>query len=212
LNNPFYHLPEANTFRNWKKNTPGEFVFAVKASRFITHMKKLKVDKESLDLFFSRAGKLKEKLGVVLFQLPPKWKINTERFEIFLSSLPKKFRYTFEFRDQTWYNEEVYNLLKKHNAAFCIYELAGHFSPEEVTADFIYIRLHGPGNKYQGNYSDAQLALWAAKIKKWNQQGKDVFIYFDNDQEGYAAFNAIKLRELLGQKIKAHKQLKLTFS
>lgn len=195
LNNSFYHLPAALTFKNWKKNTPANFVFSVKASRFITHMKKLKVDKKSLRLFFSRAGKLGEKLGCVLFQLPPKWKVNVERFSEFLAALPKKYRYTFEFRDSTWYDEKLYALLEKYNAAFCIYELAGHFSPEKITADFIYIRLHGPGNKYQENYSDATLKLWAVKIDKWRRKGKDVYIYFDNDQFGYAAFNAIKLKQ-----------------
>jgi uncharacterized protein YecE (DUF72 family) len=196
LNNSFYHLPDIKTFKNWKKNTPGDFIFAVKASRFITHMKKLKVDKESLRLFFYHAGKLDEKLGCVLFQLPPKWKINIDRFKSFLAALPKKYRYSFEFRDHTWYNEDVYTVLAEFNAAFCIYELAGHYSPEKITADFVYTRLHGPGNKYQGNYSDTTLALWASKISKWKNKGKDVYIYFDNDQHGYAAFNAIKLKEL----------------
>lgn len=200
LNNSFYHLPDAATFRNWKMNTPDQFLFAVKASRFITHMKKLKVDKKSLELFFSHAGKLGKKLGCVLFQLPPKWKINTERFAGFLAALPKKYRYTFEFRDQSWYDPEVYSLLKIHKSAFCIYELAGHYSPEEITADFVYIRLHGPGNKYQGSYSEAALKLWAAKINKWTGNGKDVYIYFDNDQHGYAAFNATRLKELIQKK------------
>jgi uncharacterized protein YecE (DUF72 family) len=197
LNNSFYHLPDAKTFSTWRRTTKPKFSFAVKASRFITHMKKLKVDKPSIRLFFSRADKLEKKLGPVLFQLPPRWKINVERFAAFLPALPKKHRYVFEFREPGWYNESIYGLLRKYNCAFCIYELAGHYSPEILTADFVYIRLHGPGNKYQGNYSDATLKLWATKISKWRKKGLDVFVYFDNDQNGYAAYNAIKLKELI---------------
>lgn len=104
----------------------------------------------------------------------------------------------FEYRNDTWYISEVYELLHQHNCAFCIYELAGHQSPEVVTADFVYIRLHGPGAKYQGSYSTPVLQTWAYKCKAWQQQGKDVYIYFDNDEAGYAAKNALQLRQLLG--------------
>lgn len=197
LNNSFYMLPAAKTFENWHKATPDNFVFAVKASRFFTHMKKLIVDKTSISKFFTNASKLERKLGVVLFQLPPKWQANAERLQNFISALPKGYRFTFEFREHSWYNEEVYGILKNNNCAFCIYELQYHLSPLEVTADFVYVRLHGPGNKYQGSYSDETLKEWAVRCKKWEQQGKDVFIYFDNDQEGYAAFNAVRLKELM---------------
>lgn len=201
LNNSFYHLPPSATFTGWRKASPADFVFAVKASRYITHLKKLKADKASLKLFLSHASRLREKLGPVLFQLPPRWKINIERLKEFLALLPKKYIYTFEFRDTTWYAEETYDLLKKYNCAFCIYELAGHMSPVKTTADFVYVRLHGPTkNKYQGSYSTVQLKKWARYCRKWQQAGKDVYVYFDNDQAGYAAFNAQKLCELLQQK------------
>lgn len=111
--------------------------------------------------------------------------------------MPKGSRYTFEFRNPTWYNDEVYSLLKEYNCAFCIYELAGHLSPIEVTANYVYIRLHGPGDKYQGSYSNDVLHEWAARCKEWAKEGKDVYVYFDNDQEGYAAFNAITLQEMV---------------
>ncbi|MGN6292899.1 MAG: DUF72 domain-containing protein [Chitinophagaceae bacterium] len=140
-------------------------------------------------------------IGPILFQLPPSWKINTDRLKRFLSLLPKKYIYTFEFRNHDWYKEEIYDLLKKFNCAFCIYELAGHMSPIEITADFMYVRLHGPTqNKYEGSYSTAQLKSWARRCQKWQQAGKDVYVYFDNDQAGYAAFNAQKLLELLRKK------------
>ena len=196
INNSFYRLPTPKTFENWKKVTPKNFLFAVKAGRFLTHMKKLIVDKASIRKFITHAGKLEEKLGVVLFQLPPRWKVNVERLKLFIEALPKGIRYTFEFREHSWYNPDVYSILRKHNCAFCIYELEYHLSPMEVTADFVYIRLHGPGHKYQGSYSEETLKQWSERCKQWRNEGKDVFVYFDNDQEGYAAFNAIRLKEL----------------
>ena len=197
INNSFYMLPEPGTFTAWKNASPPGFLFSVKASRYITHMKKLKPDPQSLRRFFSHAGRLKEKLGPVLFQLPPKWNINTERLEAFLSGLPRGHRYTFEFRNHTWYNKEVYSILKKHNCAFCIYHLEHHLSPLEVTADFVYIRLHGPGNKYQGSYTATALKKWAARCTGWRDEKKDVFVYFDNDQAAYAVKNASTLRRLV---------------
>lgn len=196
LNNSFYHLPDAKTFKNWAAATPEDFIFSVKGSRFITHMKKLNVSKADINRFLNRVSKLGDKAGPVLFQLPPRWKLNAERLELFLSRLDDQYRYVFEFRNDTWYDEQVYELLRQYNCAFCIYELAGHHSPEEVTADFVYIRLHGQGAKYQGSYSTTTLKKWAAKCKAWQKAGKDVYIYFDNDQAGYAAFNAQKLQKL----------------
>lgn len=190
-------MPSTETFTAWREAAPKKFLFAVKASRFLTHAKKLIVDKRSIDLLFTHAGRLEEKLAVILFQLPPRWKLNAERLREFIAALPKGYRYTFEFRESTWYNEEVYAILKEYNCAFCIYELGGHLSPIEVTADFIYIRLHGPGEKYQGSYPDKTLQEWVKKCKEWQKKGKDVFVYFDNDQEGHAAFNALKMKELI---------------
>jgi uncharacterized protein YecE (DUF72 family) len=198
LNNPFYHLPPKQTFVNWKNVVPDDFVYAVKASRYITHMKKLKEPAESLANFLENVVGLEEKLGVILFQLPPGWQLNLERLREFLEKLPPGHRYTFEFRNHTWYVPEVYSLLKHYNCAFCIYELEGHVSPLEVTANFVYVRLHGPGGKYQGSYWEEALQWWAGRCKEWSTEGKDVFVYFDNDQEGYAAFNAIRLKELTG--------------
>jgi uncharacterized protein YecE (DUF72 family) len=200
LNNSFYHLPTAETFMQWRKTAPPGFLFAVKGSRFFTHMKKLNLDKESIKPFFSNVAKLKEKLGPILFQLPPNWKLNLERLEAFLKLLPKKHRYTFEFRNHSWYGTELYELLKHYNVAFCIYELERHLSPVKITADFTYVRLHGPGNKYQGSYPDETLMKWASFCKQWQKKGRDIYIYFDNDQEGYAAFNGLRLRELLGMR------------
>lgn len=160
-------------------------------------MKKFKDPKESSQRFFDNVKFLKEKLGPILFQLPPGWTLNLERFENFLKELSGKHRYVFEFRNNTWYTEDVLGLLRKYNCAFCIYELAGHLSPIEVTADFVYIRLHGPGEKYQGSYTQTQLRFWAERCIEWQRGGLNVFAYFDNDQNGYAAFNALTLKEII---------------
>jgi uncharacterized protein YecE (DUF72 family) len=201
LNNPFYRLPSRETFENWRKNSKADFLFVVKASRYITHMKKLNDAKEALDLFLHNCGGLEEKLGPILFQLPPGWELNIERLETFLEQLPRGYRFAFEFRNPTWYTKEVYTLLEKYNCAFCIYQLAGHTSPIEVTADWVYIRLHGPTKKkYQGSYDFAALQGWAEKAGKWQRSGKDVYIYFDNDDSGYAAFNAQVIEMMLNKK------------
>jgi uncharacterized protein YecE (DUF72 family) len=197
INNSFYKLPSPLTFLTWKKSSKPGFIFSVKASRFITHMKKLNMGKVELRKFFKSVSKLGNKLGAILFQLPPKWKLNVERLEKFLSALPTGFLYAFEFRNNSWYNKAIYDLLADYNCAFCIYELEGHTSPMMLTASFIYIRLHGPGGKYQGNYTDTSLKCWADKCKKWREIGKTVYIYFDNDQLGYAALNAVRLRQLV---------------
>lgn len=199
INNSFYKLPSPETFKKWRKESPDDFLFVVKASRFITHMKKLTDPKESSQKFFANVKHLKEKLGPILFQLPPSWKLNIERFAEFLAALPKKHRYVFEFRNETWYDEDVFKLLAKYNCAFCIYELAGHQSPTNITADFVYVRLHGPGNKYQGSYTLTQLKDWAEQCKEWQKEGLEIFVYFDNDEKGYAAFNAVTLKELINK-------------
>src|SRR5690242_19617840 len=157
LNNSFYRLPTEDAFRCWRESTPDDFIFAVKASRFITHNKKLKDPENALENLLPRAQVLGPKLGPILFQLPPKWGVNVERLETLLSLLPKKHRYTFEFRELSWLRDDVNVALRKHNAALCIYELAGYHTDFTITADWTYVRLHGPAaGKYQGNYSDEQ--------------------------------------------------------
>jgi uncharacterized protein YecE (DUF72 family) len=196
LNNSFYRLPTADAFAAWRDATPRNFVFAVKASRFITHNKKLKDPENALDNLLPRAEHLGRKLGPVLFQLPPRWKVNVARLEALLEILPRKHRYAFEFRETSWMNNDVLRVLRRHNAAFCIYELAGYHSPCEITADFAYIRLHGEG-KYQGSYSTVRLRRWARQIEQWSCKLKAIYVYFDNDQFGYAARNALTLRKIV---------------
>jgi uncharacterized protein YecE (DUF72 family) len=198
LNNTFYQLPNETSFDNWRESTPHGFLFAVKGSRFLTHMIKLKEPQRGLANFLPRAERLRRKLGPILWQLPPKWNVNVERLEEFLAQLPKKHRYAFELRNPTWMTGAVYDVLRRYNAAFCIYELAGYRSPIEVTADWTYVRLHGPtAHKYQGSYSDEQLAAWAQRIRDWSRTLKAIFVYFDNDDSAYAVENALTLKRML---------------
>lgn len=202
INNSFYRLPAATAIEGWCHETPASFCFAVKASRYITHNRKLNDPKETIERFMNVIEKLERRLGPILFQLPPGWKLNLERLENFLSGLPKHHRYTFEFRNPTWNIPEVYDALRRHNAAYCIYELAGFQSPIQTTADFAYVRLHGPdANKYQGDYSKKTLADWAERIASWTQELKHIFVYFDNDQKGFAAKNALELKEIVERTI-----------
>jgi len=198
LNNSFYRLPSESAFDEWRDATPDNFVFAVKASRFLTHNKKLKDPENAVDNLLPRAVRLNRKLGPLLFQLPPKWRINAERLRGLLQILPAELRYTFEFRELSWITAEVCRILRQFNAAFCIYELAGYHSPLSITADFAYVRLHGPATgKYQGSYSEHQLSRWARQIDGWSKQLTAIYVYFDNDQSGYAATNALRLREMI---------------
>lgn len=197
INNSFYRLPDVSTFECWRQSTPRNFVFAVKASRFITHNKKLKDPENAVENFLPRAEALGKKLGPILFQLPPKWKVNPDRLAALLAILPRRHRYTFEFRELSWNTPEILQILRKHNAAYCVYELAGYHTPLEITADFAYVRLHGPGGKYQGSYSQAKLREWAERIAGWRRTLRAVYVYFDNDQAGYAAHNALELKRLV---------------
>jgi uncharacterized protein YecE (DUF72 family) len=184
----------------WRETTPSGFIFSVKASRYITHMKKLKDPQESLAIFLERVDILTNKLGPILFQMPPHWRINLERLTTFLEALPKNYRYAFEFRDTSWFNDEIYIALSNHGAAFCIYDFSGLLSPKEVTADFVYIRLHGPEGPYQGQYHTNVLSGWTETFSSWSDQGKEIFCYFDNDEAGYAAQDAMRLQEMIGNR------------
>jgi len=198
LNNSFYHLPKKSSLESWRDSTPPGFCFAAKGSRFLTHMKKLKDPEQGLNRFLDAIEVLQQKLGPILFQLPPNWELDVERLANFLGFLPGEHRYAFEFRNASWSVPEIYDLLRQRNAANCIFHLAGTHSPIEVTADFAYVRLHGPGGKYQGSYSDQALVEWALRIRKWRQELKTIYVYFDNDEAGYAAQNALRLKDLIG--------------
>ncbi|PWT94960.1 MAG: DUF72 domain-containing protein [Blastocatellia bacterium] len=198
LNNTFYHLPRPTSFDMWRDSTPSRFVFAAKGSRFITHMKKLKDPETALAKFFYGPERLGKKLGPVLFQLPPRWKVDTERLNEFLQSLPKEHKYVFEFRDKSWLRNEVYEQLRQFNAALCIHDLGGKQTPLEITANFSYVRFHGPGEaKYAGSYSSSSLKTWSKRVRDWRRELKEIYVYFNNDIGGHAVENAKELKELV---------------
>jgi uncharacterized protein YecE (DUF72 family) len=201
LNNSFYRLPTEAAFDNWRQSTPDNFVFAVKASRFLTHQKNLKDPESALQKLLPRASRLSQKLGPILFQLPPRWQVNPGRLEELLEALPGGLRCAFEFRDVSWIRADIDKLLARFRSAFCIYELAGYHSPLTVTADFAYVRLHGPGpGKYQESYSASRLRRWARQVEVWAKHLAAIYIYFDNDQAAYAARNALTLKQMMDGK------------
>ncbi|MCS7314717.1 MAG: DUF72 domain-containing protein [Bryobacterales bacterium] len=198
INNSFYQLPSSATLSAWRETVPANFVFAVKANRYITHRKKLKDPAETTRPFLGLLGMLRTKLGPVLFQLPPRWRADPGRLDDFLSALPGGLRYAFELRDPSWFGTQVNAVLQRYGAAFCIYELDRRVSPLWVTADFVYLRLHGPEGAYGGRYGPGGLRPWAERIRGWLCEGLDLYVYFDNDEAGYAVQDALTLREILG--------------
>ena len=197
LNNSFYRLPSEGAFRKWAEVAPAGFTYAVKASRYITHMKKLSGVEEALPRFLERSRLLGHHLGPLLYQLPPFWACNADRLGAFLDLLPRDVRHVFEFRHASWLNEAVFSLLEAHGAALCIVSLPEFPCLLRVTAPFVYIRLHGAEAKYGSCYTERELEWWAEQILGFLQDGKDVYAYFNNDACGYAVQNALRLRELV---------------
>jgi uncharacterized protein YecE (DUF72 family) len=196
INNSFYRLPSPGTFEAWRQQAPAGFLYAVKASRYLTHLKKLKEPEAPLARFFEHAGCLEETLGPVLYQLPPNWRANLPRFEHFLSVLPASTGHVIEFRDQSWLTEEVFHLMERYGVAHCIHDMHPLQVPCRVTAHTVYLRFHGD-MEHRGDYSSAALATWAERIERWRRGGHDVFAYFNNDVFGYAIKNALALKGMV---------------
>jgi uncharacterized protein YecE (DUF72 family) len=198
INGSFYKLPTDKAVAGWRDAVPERFVFAWKASRFITHTKRLKDPADSIALVFGRMEPLGDKLGPALFQLPPMMKADPGRLEAFLKLLPRRRRCVVEFRHPSWYVAEVFDLLRAHDAALCVSDHHDAPAPWEVTASFVYVRGHGPGGGYSGSYSDSELKAWAGRIKAWSREGRDAYAYFDNDIGTAAPGDAERLRKLVG--------------
>lgn len=196
VNNTFYRLPEAETFAAWRARAPARFVYAVKASRFLTHMKKLKDPQEPLRRFFTRARRLGPALGPVLYQLPPRFDLNLERLDQFLEALPDTHQHVLEVRDPRWYVDAVYERLSARGVALCLHDMPGSATERLVTAPFVYTRFHGPV-RYGGSYSDRTLERWAAWFTARANEGCAVYSYFNNDVGGHAPHDAVRLRELI---------------
>lgn len=202
INNSFYRLPEASTFLAWARRAPPDFLYAVKASRYLTHMKKLKDPVDPLHLFFSRARALGRTLGPVLYQLPPRWPLNLERLETFLAALPRRRRHAIEFRDPSWYAPDAIARLEREGVALCLHDMPGSASGRRRVGPFIYARFHGP-QKYGGRYSDATLDEWAAWLAECAGDGRAVFAYFNNDAGGHAPRDAMRLRDRIRRHVAA---------
>ena len=201
INYSYYQLPPRQTFELWQRNSPDGFLFAVKASRYLTHMKKLKEPQEPLERLLSHAGGLGEKLGPVLFQFPRRWAVNLERLTQFLDALRRHppHRYAFEFRHQSWLAAPVYELLRGANAALCLPVGWGIPLDVQLTADWTYIRFHG--GQHGTSFEDDELVPWSERIRTWRDQAIDSYSYFNNDtlwQGRPAAIdNARRLRDLI---------------
>jgi uncharacterized protein YecE (DUF72 family) len=201
INNSFYRLPEAATFEAWKERAPAGFLYAVKASRYLTHMKKLKDPAEPIERFFERADRLGRKLGPVLYQLPPRWPRNLERLEGFLALVPKRRLNAIEFRDPSWYCEETYRALERAGVALCLHDMRGSESPLRSAGPFVYVRFHGSGSKYGGRYPDSEIESWAARLAGEVLRGRNAYAYFNNDSGGHAPRDALRLREAIAREL-----------
>ena len=197
INNTFYRLPEEGTFRRWAERAPMRFLFAVKASRFLTHMKKLKDPEEPLARLFDRMRPLGRHLGPVLYQLPPGWKLDKDRLEHFLQALPTGVRHVLEFREPSWYADEVSRLLEKYRVSRCLHDMKGSATGMERVGPCVYVRFHGAGGTYTGAYPEDRLARWAEWLNGQRRNGIEVYAYFNNDVGGHAPRDAVTLRRLL---------------
>ncbi len=201
VNNTFYQLPERSKLERWREATPPDFTFAIKANRYITHLKKLLDPVEPLATLYRHLEPLEDRIGPILFQLPPNWHRNAGRLEAFLDHLSAQHRHVFEFRDPTWFHPETIEALADHDAAFCTYDLGAKQSPVALTSDLAYVRLHGEETAYEGRYSEDALATWAGRVREWSREGRDVFVYFNNTSgDGHAPFDAQRLRHRLAER------------
>jgi uncharacterized protein YecE (DUF72 family) len=199
INNSFYHLPKPETFDKWRDQAPPAFCYAVKANRYLTQAKKLKECEEPLERMMTAARHLGDRLGPMLYQLPPSMKRNLERLESFLSILPTDVTNVFEFRNPGWYIPETYALLDRFGAAFCVHDMQGSQTDRIATGSTAYVRFHGGVGKYWGRYSDEALLGWADWIVEQARQGRPVWCYFNNDIHGHAIEDARTLKSMVGQ-------------
>ena len=197
INYSFYRLPSEGSFDRWREQAPPGFRYAVKANRYLTHLKRLRETGESLERFLSRARRLEHASGPILWQLPPHWRANPQRLADFAAAPPHDMVHAFEFRDPSWFNEAVRKILSENGLSFCIYHMPGLECPLWVTGPVIYLRFHGSGEVYGGRYGPQGLRHWARQIKRWLEAGHTVYAYFNNDAFGYAVEDARTLLELL---------------
>ncbi|MDQ3879877.1 MAG: DUF72 domain-containing protein [Chloroflexota bacterium] len=197
VNNSFYRLPPRTVFVAWRRRSPDGFSFAVKASRYLTHVKRLKDPTEPIDRLWQSATGLEHKLGPMLYQLPPRWHRDVGRLEAFLAAVPRGPLQAVEFRDPSWYADETYEVLERHAVAMCVHDMSGSASPLRFVGPFVYVRFHGSGARYGGRYPDRVLDEWADRLGRERETDRDVFAYFNNDVGGHAPRDAVRLRSRL---------------
>jgi len=199
INNSFYHLPKPDTFDKWRRQAPPGFCYAVKANRYLTQAKKLKDCAEPLERMMHAVERLGDRLGPMLYQLPPSLRMNLERLEAFLQILPTDVTSVFEFRNKDWYRPETYALLDRYGASFCVHDMPGSSSERICVGPVAYIRFHGGEGKYWGRYSDGALLSWTDWIVELARAGRTVWCYFNNDIHGHAIEDARTLKSMVGQ-------------
>jgi uncharacterized protein YecE (DUF72 family) len=199
INASFYRVPLASTFDGWRQKAPDRFCYAVKVNRFITHMKKLLDVQQPLDDFVALARRLRHRLGPLLYQLPPGMKLDLDRLESFLKLVPRDLANVFEFRNEDWYVPELYELLDRHGASFCVHDMPGSKTERTATGRIAYVRFHGGEGKYWGRYSDQALLSWAEWILDQSRQGRSLWCYFNNDIHGHAIEDARALKSIIRQ-------------
>jgi uncharacterized protein YecE (DUF72 family) len=201
INNSFYRLPKAETFDAWRVQAPAGFSYAVKANRFLTQAKKLKDCEEPLERMMTAFRHLQPALGAILYQLPPRFRLNLERLESFLKIVPSDITNVFEFRDKSWFVDDVFDLLARYGAGFCAHDMLGLETPRIATGPAAYVRFHGGEGKYWGRYSDERLLDWADWMFDQARQGRNVWAYFNNDIEAHAVQDALTLKAMIAQTI-----------
>jgi uncharacterized protein YecE (DUF72 family) len=199
INNSFYRLPKAETFETWRAQAPPGFCYAVKANRFLTQARKLKDCEEPLARMMAPFRALGDRLGPILFQLPPRFRINLERLEDFLRLLPRDVVSVFEFRDSSWYTPQTRALLDRYGASLCIHDMAGSASERIAAGPIAYVRFHGATGKYWGRYPDATLASWTGWMTEQARSGRPVWAYFNNDIHADAIHDALALKAMVAQ-------------
>jgi uncharacterized protein YecE (DUF72 family) len=202
INNSFYMLPRAETFDKWRVQARPGFRYAVKANRFLTQAKKLKECEEPLGRMMPLFRRLGETLGPVLYQLPPRLKLNLERLESFLQIVPKDVINVFEFREKSWYVPEAFELLDRYGASFCVHDMPGSASERVATGPIAYIRFHGGEGRYWGRYSDEGLLSWTDWAVAQARAGREVWAYFNNDIDAHAIHDAQTLKSMVGQAVR----------
>ena len=194
INNTFYQQPDDETFDHWREQAPAGFLYAVKANRYLTHMKKLKDPRVPLERFLRGAQRLQGRLGPILYQLPPHWCKNLARLEAFVKVLPKQLKHVVEFRERDWLADDMYALLSEHDVSLCVHDMLRRH-PRRVTGPIVYVRFHGAGRTYGGKYRPSRLGSWGQWITEQSRR-RDVFAYFNNDENAHAVRNARELREI----------------